>query len=284
MRPAAVLGLLRLALLDLEGEVVGVVLVEDGQHALDHLPRGVVLDRLDNRHQAHTESLQRRLHRQVIASVAGEAVELVHDDHVHIPALCNALHHFTQGGAVGVARGLPRLDVLVREAPSLFGHEAQDDLTLRRDRQAFVTAVPLGLLGARHPEVRERTHSHRLLSRNSRGRGRQSRPRDAAGRWTMRADRMRNGGTVACTSARTSRAMSTMTRAKSRRLASTTASREAPEDGSRSSSSGAHPSASRTSRGTPAPALRRGGLQAVVGTVRRSSRLGACLHRNVPPV
>ncbi|HXA29272.1 MAG TPA: hypothetical protein VN193_11065 [Candidatus Angelobacter sp.] len=60
------------------------MLGENGQQSLDHLPGGVLLDGLGDGDERHAVPLQGGSNAQMIARVAREPIELVHDDDVHV--------------------------------------------------------------------------------------------------------------------------------------------------------------------------------------------------------
>ncbi|HZS14368.1 MAG TPA: hypothetical protein VFC09_07205 [Candidatus Dormibacteraeota bacterium] len=122
------------------------MLGQDGQQPLDHLPGCVLLDGLGDRGERDAVSLQCGPDAQVIARVAREPVELVHDNDIDVALCGDAVEHGAQSGAIRRATRAARLDVLVHERPALVTDVLHHQVALRRDGQTFLAAVALGLL------------------------------------------------------------------------------------------------------------------------------------------
>nr|WP_234531655.1 hypothetical protein [Streptomyces shenzhenensis] len=108
---AAVLGLLPHLVLDVLGALVGDVLVDYGEKAVEHpSSRGVVDVLLDGGDQLDAELLQSRHHDRVIQPVPGEPTQHVDDDVAHVGVFAQVGDHRLElralvdgpGGAPGV--------------------------------------------------------------------------------------------------------------------------------------------------------------------------------------
>jgi hypothetical protein len=158
VRPAAHLGLLAHALLDLRGQVGRVELGHEGVDALHQPSRGGLFEVLGDRHQRHAPTPQERPDGDVVFHVASEPVDLVDDDDVDVLVLGDAGQHLLELRPAGRAGGLAPVGVFVDQIPALVADVADAGLALGRDGETFLPFAVLGLLASGDPQIDHATH------------------------------------------------------------------------------------------------------------------------------
>nr|WP_245681051.1 hypothetical protein [Glycomyces harbinensis] len=131
--------LLRLAVHPLEDfhcEVVRVVLRHVGHHVVEQPPRGCLVHRLGHRHQLGPSPSNRGVDLDVVGSVAGETVDLVHHHNVDAMSL-KVLQHLLKLRTVRRFGRLASVHVLLHQDAAELPHLPQARFTLRRDRVAL---------------------------------------------------------------------------------------------------------------------------------------------------
>nr|WP_243837878.1 hypothetical protein [Cumulibacter soli] len=144
--------LLRHALGDLVGEVAAVELGDRGHDAVHQHPRRRLVDVLCRRHQDHAGVFEREVDRDVVGTVAGEAVDLV-DDAVGHMVLLDVLDHPHQLGPVRGLRRRPSVDELFDDDGAQVSCFAEVRFALGGDGEAFVASAAFGLFLGRDAQV-----------------------------------------------------------------------------------------------------------------------------------
>ncbi|MDX2973399.1 hypothetical protein PWY36_29775 [Kribbella solani] len=169
---AARLCLLEHAFTRLVGQILGVELCDRAHDAVHQHAAWRLVDVLRRRDELHTGGLQGKVDLDVVGSVAGKAVDLVHDDVVNM-VLTDVFEHQLQLRTLRGASALSGVDELLdNNGVEALGF-AGVYLALSGDREPLCLATARRLLLGAHAEV-----EHRCLLR---GRAERARGRDASG-------------------------------------------------------------------------------------------------------
>ena len=151
--PAA--GLFVHALAGFLAEVVGVELGDGGHDAVHQHAAGALVDVLGAAHQLGAGLADGDVDQDIVASVAGHAIDFVHDDVVDVPNL-QASQHGLQLRPISRTRRVAGVDELLDDHGAELVSLAGAVLTLGRQAVALGLAVPVGLAGRGDPQVHQR--------------------------------------------------------------------------------------------------------------------------------
>nr|WP_258372011.1 hypothetical protein [Curtobacterium sp. MCBD17_019] len=152
---AAALRLLQHALAGLGGEVAAVELGDRTHDAVQQHAARRLVDVLGAAHELRTCLAQGEVDLDVVGAVAGEPVDLVHDDRAH--AVCvDVGEHALEFGPVSGAGTLAGVDELVDELHAERLGFAHAGFTLSGDREAFGLAAAGSLILRTHAQVHHR--------------------------------------------------------------------------------------------------------------------------------
>ncbi len=154
----AALGFLGDPLLRFVREVGRVVLGHARHDGMLELPGRGVVDVLRHRDEHRSGALDGEQNCDVIGTVTGQAVELVHDDIADVVLTDEAQHFLETGPVCGASRGSgvgELMDHFRSELPNSSG----TGITLRGDRVPLRFAVLMGLSGRGDTQVRDRARS-----------------------------------------------------------------------------------------------------------------------------
>lgn len=150
---ATAAGLLSHALDDLAGQVAGVELGDRAHDAMQQDAARGLVDVLRGGDQANPGLLEGPVDLDIIGPVAGQTVQLMDDDVVHIPRLLEVGQHPLQLRTIRAASRLTTVDKLLDDEGAHGGGLLLIRLTLRRDGEALLRTRPLGLLTSGDPDV-----------------------------------------------------------------------------------------------------------------------------------
>ncbi|HTL42098.1 MAG TPA: hypothetical protein VL294_11555 [Pseudolysinimonas sp.] len=142
----------------------GLVLVDDGEHALHQLTGGGFVDPFGGGDEGDTHLLQRDPDQGVVVSVPGHAGHHVHDDVVHIALSLDTGEHLPERGPLAhLGGGLAGLDVLVDDRDAELVGFALAGHPLGGDGLPVGVVAGAGLLFAGHPQIDDGAGARRHL-------------------------------------------------------------------------------------------------------------------------